>query len=153
PAVPGTAREEILQQILFAEPKAPRQLDRTIPHDLETIVLKAMAQEPEARYVTAKETADDIRCWLQDRPIQARRPTLPQRGAKWARRHLAAVVSAAVLSFLIAVGLAVSTIVITKANTREIAARAQAQANYSRAEAERTKAEDALAREAEERHR
>ena len=54
-----------------------------MPADLETIVLKAMAKEPADRYATAQELADDLRRFLEDRPIRARRPTLAQRMQKW----------------------------------------------------------------------
>jgi tetratricopeptide (TPR) repeat protein len=99
PAVGGTTREEILRQIVFAEPRRPRQLNRAIPPDLETIVLKASAQEPERRYATAQELADDLRRWLEDKPIRARRPPLRTRLARWGRRHrpLVAAVAAALL--------------------------------------------------------
>ena len=49
--------------------------DRAVPAELETIVLKAMAKEPAERYATAQELADDLRRFLEDRPIRARRPT------------------------------------------------------------------------------
>jgi serine/threonine protein kinase/Flp pilus assembly protein TadD len=96
PAVGGSTREEILRQIVFAEPRRPRHCNKAIPPDLETITLKAMAQEPEGRYATAQELADDLRHYLEDRPIRARRPTLPARARRWARRHQAVVWSAAV---------------------------------------------------------
>jgi tetratricopeptide (TPR) repeat protein len=87
PAVRGNTREEILRQIVFGEPKPPRQLNRAIPTDLETIILKAMAPEPERRYATAQELADDLRRFLEGRPVQARRPTAVQRARRWARRN------------------------------------------------------------------
>ncbi len=71
-------------------------MNKAVPKDLETIVLKATAKEPEARYATAQELADDLKRYLEDKPIQAKRPTLVQRAAKWARRHRPAVCSAAV---------------------------------------------------------
>ena len=49
------------------------------PHDLETIVLKAMAKDPADRYTTAAELAEDLQRFLDDRPILARRPTLADR--------------------------------------------------------------------------
>ena len=55
--------------------RAPRQRNRDIPADLETVVLKALAKEPQRRYGTAKEMADDLRRFLEQRPILARRPT------------------------------------------------------------------------------
>jgi tetratricopeptide (TPR) repeat protein len=95
PALDGRDREELLRQITFAEPKAPRRLDKAIPAELETIVLKAMAKNPDERYQTAEELADDLRHYLEDRPIQARRPGLVKRVWKWCRRHKALVGAAA----------------------------------------------------------
>jgi serine/threonine protein kinase/Flp pilus assembly protein TadD len=96
PAVEGKTREEILRQIVFAAPKAPRQRNRAIPADLETIILKAMAPEPERRYATAQELAEDLGRFLEDRPVQARRPSLSARARQWARRHPTLVGSVAV---------------------------------------------------------
>ena len=53
-----------------------RRLNSAIPRDLETIVLKAMDKEPSARYGSARELGDDLRRFLDDQPIQARRPSL-----------------------------------------------------------------------------
>ena len=71
----------------YEEPVRPRQLDRAVPLELETVVLKAMEKQPRDRYVTAQELADDLRRWLEDRPVRARRPSLWQKGRKWARRN------------------------------------------------------------------
>jgi tetratricopeptide (TPR) repeat protein len=105
PAVGGSSREEILRQIVFSEPRPLRQLNRAVPLDLETVVLKALAQEPERRYATAQELAEDLQRWLLDQPIRARRPTLGQRLARWGRRHRP-VVAAAAAVLLLALGLA-----------------------------------------------
>jgi tetratricopeptide (TPR) repeat protein len=101
----GRDRQELLRQIAHEEPVAPRKLDPTIPRDLETIVLKAMDKEPERRYATAQQLADDLRRFLEDKPIFARRPTSAERAAKWARRHrtvLEATVAVAFLALAIA---------------------------------------------------
>jgi eukaryotic-like serine/threonine-protein kinase len=87
PAFDGSDRFEIIQQIAVTEPVAPRKLGPTIPRDLETICLKAMAKEPEQRYTTAQELADDLARFLADRPIVARRLGLLERVARWTRRH------------------------------------------------------------------
>jgi len=55
-----------------------------------------MEKNPSDRYGSARELADDLGRFLEDKPIRARKPNLPQRAAKWARRHRAVVVSAAV---------------------------------------------------------
>jgi eukaryotic-like serine/threonine-protein kinase len=70
--------------------------------DLETTVGKAMAKEPERRYATAKELADDLGRFCDDRPILARRPSLAERMARWSRRHWRATATAAVLGVMMA---------------------------------------------------
>src|SRR5262249_51307898 len=64
PAFSGNDRQELLRQIAFEEPKAPRKLNRSIPADLETIVLKAMGKNPNERYTTASELAEDLQRFL-----------------------------------------------------------------------------------------
>jgi serine/threonine protein kinase len=112
PAYPGVDREELLRQIADGNPRPPRRLNRAIPVDLETVVLKAMAREPRDRYATAEELADDLKRFLEHRPVQARRPSLPERAARWAGRHKPLVAAAALMVLLAAVGLGVSTVVV-----------------------------------------
>jgi tetratricopeptide (TPR) repeat protein len=68
---------------------------------LETIVLKAMERNPADRYATAQELADDLRNFVDDRPIRAKRPSLLQRLGRWRRRHKPLVWSVAALVFLV----------------------------------------------------
>ncbi len=121
PAFTGADRQELLRQVAFEEPVAPRRLRRSVPRELETVVLKAMEKSPADRYATAQELADDLRRWLEDRPIRARRPGLARRAVKWSRRHRP-LVAAAVVSLLLAVlMLALSNFVIwrQREETRE----------------------------------
>jgi serine/threonine protein kinase/WD40 repeat protein len=106
PAFPGNDRPDVLRRIADEEPPAPRRLDRAIPVDLETIVLKAMAKAPTERYATAQELADDLRRFLEDQPILARRPSPAQRARRWARRHQGLVVSVVAAAVVLVVGLA-----------------------------------------------
>lgn len=96
PVFTGNERRELMRQIAFEEPRRPRQLNRTIPLELETIVLKALEKNPAERYATAKEMADDLERFLKDEPIRAKRPSLVQRVQKWSRRHRPVVASAIV---------------------------------------------------------
>jgi serine/threonine protein kinase/tetratricopeptide (TPR) repeat protein len=96
PAVDGKDREEIHNAIALHEPRQPRSVDAAIPQDLETIVLKSVEKNPADRYATAQEFADDLRRLLEDKPIRARRPAWAQVARKWARRHRAATIAAAV---------------------------------------------------------
>ena len=68
-----------------------------------------MEKNPADRYATAQELADDLRRFLEDKPIWAKRPTLMQRAAKWCRRHKSATMAAAVVLILAVAGLAAST--------------------------------------------
>src|SRR5262249_11383585 len=96
PAFGGRDRQELLRQIAFEEPRTPRRVNKAIPAELETIILKAMEKNPAERYATAKELADDLRRWLEDRPIRARRPSLGHQARKWAQRHKSLVGAVAV---------------------------------------------------------
>jgi tetratricopeptide (TPR) repeat protein len=87
-----------------------------VPAELETIVLKALEKNPADRYGTAQELADDLRRFLEDRPIRARRPTLWQRLRKWGRRHQGVVGTAVAALVLAVVLLALSTAWVWKEN-------------------------------------
>jgi tetratricopeptide (TPR) repeat protein len=91
PVFDGRDRQELLRQIAEEEPRPPRRLNKTVPTELETIVLKALAKDPTQRYATARELAGDLERFLRDEPVLARRPTLLQRWRRWARRHRAVV--------------------------------------------------------------
>ena len=80
PAFDGHDRQELLRQIASDEPIPPRRLDPTIPRDLETILASAMAKEVDDRYGSATELADDLRRFLDGRPILARRPEHAHQG-------------------------------------------------------------------------
>jgi serine/threonine protein kinase/Flp pilus assembly protein TadD len=97
PAFTGNDRQDLLRQIAFEEPRPPRRVNRTIPAELETIVLKAMEKNPAERYATARELADDLRRYLADEPIRARPAGAGRRLRKWGRRHRAAVVASVVV--------------------------------------------------------
>ena len=81
---------------------------RRIPRDLETIVLKAIDKEPGRRYPTAAELADDLRRFLADEPIHARRVGPWERAILWARRRPAeaALVAVGSLAALALIGTA-----------------------------------------------
>jgi len=126
PAFNGRDRQELLRQIALEEARPLRRVRRNIPQELETIVGKAMAKNPEDRYASAQELSDDLRRYLEDRPILARPPSLVDLGAKWARRHRPWVAAAAVLLVLAIVGLSVSTILIARERAEVVRERAEA---------------------------
>ena len=77
-----------------------------MPADLETIVLKATAKDPAGRYATAHELTEDLKNFLEDRPIRARRPTLAERARRWGRRHRTLAWSAGMTVLVMALMLA-----------------------------------------------
>jgi WD40 repeat protein len=118
PAVAGKRRHSMLRTIIDEEPRSLRQLDKAIPIDLDTIVLKAVAKRPEERYATAQDLADDLRKFLAHEPIVARRATLPHRVVKWVRRHRSLVAVTAV-SALFSIAVLVASLFWSMSRERE----------------------------------
>ena len=87
PAFDASDREDLLYQVNRVEPPRLRRLNPAIPVDLETIVHKAIEKEAEHRYDYAAELAEDLQCFLEDRPIAARRVSSTERLTRWARRN------------------------------------------------------------------
>ena len=122
PVFSGSDRRKLLHRVLNVDPLPPRQADRSIPPELETIVLKALAKSPTDRYATAGEMAADLRRFLEDKPILARRPTWAGRARKWVRRHPSAVWAVVLVLVLNVAGLAVSTTLVSRERDRTAAA-------------------------------
>jgi serine/threonine protein kinase len=97
---------ELLRQVSEGEIPLPRRIEPSVPRDLETIVLKAIAREPDHRYRSAHALADDLRRFLEDRPIRARRVTAIERGWRWSRRNraVAALMATVAASLILAAG-------------------------------------------------
>ncbi len=127
PAFGESDRSELLKRIAFDEPSGLRKLDRHIPAELETIVLKAMGKNPEDRYQTAREVADDLQAYLDNRPIVAKPPTIVDRATKWSRRHRSFLLFAmvALLLLCVALGFAAAQIAIARELAQEEAQRAE----------------------------
>ncbi len=104
PAFDSADRLALVALVKSLEPPRPRTLDPRIPRDLETIVLKATAKEPGRRYATTEAMAEDLRRFLADEPIKARRTGGLGRLRLWSRRNPAlAALTACLLLVLVAV--------------------------------------------------
>ncbi len=108
PAFGESDRSALLKQIAFEDPRPLRKVDRHIPAELETIVLKAMEKNPDDRYSSAAQLAADLRCFVENRPTLARRPGLLGTARKWSRRNRAAVWAAAITVIVCVLVLAAS---------------------------------------------
>ena len=94
PAFEASDRHALMQRVLHEEPERLRKLAPGVPRDLETIVAKATARDPAGRYATAAALAEDLRRFVEDRPIRARRispvgaagAVVPAEQGGWRRR-------------------------------------------------------------------
>lgn len=87
PPFQGTSPLDTLRLVVAQEPIAPSRLAPSIPRDLEAICLKCLEKASGRRYHSAQALAEDLRRFLTDQPVTARRIGLTWRAWKWARRH------------------------------------------------------------------
>jgi serine/threonine protein kinase/tetratricopeptide (TPR) repeat protein len=131
----------ILRQVQQGELPAPRTLDPTIDRALEAVCLKAMALQPEDRYASPRELAEDVERWMADEPVAARREPFSRRARRWARRNRTAVAAALVALGAGVVGLGAVAGVQSRANralrkANDATKQALAQSEESRKQAE-----------------
>jgi serine/threonine protein kinase len=126
PAFTAKDRLELIEQIRREEPSSPRSLDRKVPRDLETIVLKAIDKDPRRRYQSADELGEDIARFLAGEPVLARRIWLAERLARWVRRNPVVAGLTAAVFLVMAVGTAASNRQANRARAAEAAAIASA---------------------------
>ena len=105
PPFRGESVVETQRQVIHDEPVAPSRLNTKVPRDLETICLKCLSKEPERRYPSAAELADDLRRFEQGRPIRARPSGWGYRSWRWCRRNPIAAALATTLLALVALAL------------------------------------------------
>jgi serine/threonine protein kinase len=98
------ATHAVLQQIVHDEPPCPSRLQPQIPPDLDWVCMKAMSRDPGCRYRSAAAFADDLRNWLDGRPVIAKPPKLIETFAKWCRRNpRVAMLSVTVLGLMLVI--------------------------------------------------
>ena len=119
---------ETLDLVRTREPAPPRTLVPGLPRDLETIALTCLRKDPRRRYASACALADDLQRWLDGFPIRARPVSKLEHASRWCRRRPAFASLLAVLAFTVASSL-VGLLTL-----------------WRHSEAERARAENALAR-------
>jgi serine/threonine-protein kinase len=149
PPFKGATVAETLEQVRTREPVSPRQLSPKVPRDLETLCLKCLRKEPERRYSSARELADDLGRFRRGEPVLAQPPTLWYLLGKqlWRYRVSLAVTAAA----LLAAGIGVVLAFVQIKDARDAALKALGGEKEARgvAEAKEGEAEKALAGEKE----
>ena len=98
----GRSREAIARAVCEEEPARPSAAAPALKGDLDNIVLMALRKEPERRYASAEQLGEDVRRYLEGRPVLARKDTLAYRTGKFVTRHKAGVAAAALAVLLLA---------------------------------------------------
>ena len=96
PPFQGETLTDVLRQVVSADPVAPRQLNPSIPRDLETICLKCLEKEPGRRFGSAQALADELSRFLRGEPILSRPIGPAGKVWRWCHRRpmLASLISA-----------------------------------------------------------
>ncbi|HEY2251740.1 MAG TPA: serine/threonine-protein kinase, partial [Planctomycetaceae bacterium] len=140
PPFKGASPLDTIKQVATCEPVSPRQLQPTVPRDLETICLKCLQKAPAKRYPTAQALDEDLRRYLDGRPVKARPVGPLERGLRWVRRNSAVAALLGALIAVLAAGFVTSTL---------FAVSARFQAGRADAKTEEAQRETAAARTAE----
>jgi hypothetical protein len=104
PPFAADRRDQLLAMVVQKEPPSPHSLNPKVPRDLETICLKCLEKDPDRRYQSATELADDLRRYINRFAILARRAGPFTKFKKWVKRNPA--LAAALAIALTAVGVA-----------------------------------------------
>lgn len=129
PVMAGQNRETLLQQVTFGQSPRLRGIDATIPIDLETIVHRSIERDADDRYPSASLMADDLRRFVESKPLLSQRPGLIRRTNRWAKRHPTALLSAAIVLFLALLGTSLAYFAINQERSRTVAQRDEAISN------------------------
>jgi tetratricopeptide (TPR) repeat protein len=100
---------EAMRIIESVRPERPGAVLRDATGDLDVIILTAMDKDPERRYSSASEFAEDVRRFLEHKPIEARPPTLLYQARKFARRHRPFVLAGATVLAVLIAGIVVTS--------------------------------------------
>ncbi|MDP6111961.1 MAG: protein kinase [Planctomycetota bacterium] len=145
--------EIIVYNMLHKAPRRLRSFNPSIPADLETICLKSLSRRPGNRYAGCKELAADLRRWLNDEPIRARRASPMNRLVRWSRREPAVAVAVGLVAMLLVAVAAISSISLKRlsesaARERQLLNQARDEARRANEEAERARQQQILAEKA-----
>ncbi|XZE56482.1 protein kinase domain-containing protein [Planctomycetaceae bacterium SH139] len=105
PAISGDNQLSVLKQLQTSGPRPLHHYCHAVPRDLQTIIEKSIALEPNYRYQTAGEMAEDLALFVQGRPIRSRKVLWPERLLRWADRNRTLASSLAAVILLVIAGL------------------------------------------------
>ena len=117
PFAAATAVDTLLQ-VMRHEPVEPRELNPSVPRNLENICLKCLNKEPRHRYLTAAAVAEDLERFESGRPVQARPLRTPTKVWRWTKRNPVTASLSLLSVMLLVVGTAVSAMFAIQAQNR-----------------------------------
>ena len=113
PAFDGHDQPRLIDRIVHDQPERPRKIDRQVPRDLETIVLKSLAKDPKDRFRSAREMAEELTKFVEGRPILSRPISSVERSWRWCRRN-PLLASASILAAAMTTALAIGSTIAAK---------------------------------------
>ncbi len=123
----------LIRAILTTEPARPRNQDRRIPINLETIIQRSMRPEKADRYASAAELAEDLRRFATGQRIRAARVTPLERITRLTSKHSGIVLFALALAVIAMAALGIHNIVITQEIKNRIKSETDRDQNYKQA--------------------
>lgn len=127
PAESATSEVEDLETLAAVRGTTPKRLERRLRGDLDNIVLTALRKEPERRYASVEQMADDVRRHLQALPVRARSDTMAYRASRFVRRHAVGVAATAAALILVSTLVAFYTVRLQQERDRAQAEAAKAE--------------------------
>jgi WD40 repeat protein/serine/threonine protein kinase len=121
PVFTGTDRQEVLRKVLDKDPLPMRDINPSLPVELDTVVLKSMAKNPNERFATCRQLAQDLERWLEGKPVLAR-PVRPiDRLWRWCKRNkvLAGLSATVGLSILATLAVLVASVILLSVERAE----------------------------------
>jgi len=117
----------IIHQAIHDDPVAPRRMNDAVPRDLETICLKALQKEPHKRYENCEQLSEDLRRFLNDEPILARRAGVVEVLNRWRRRNPLVAKLLGIIAVILLVSTVVATVLALSAQRSSLVARREAE--------------------------
>ncbi|PWT79366.1 MAG: hypothetical protein C5B58_13630 [Acidobacteria bacterium] len=129
---------DTLKQVVEQNPVSPRQLNATIPLDIETIALKCLEKPADRRYTIAQELAEELDRFLNGKPIQARPVSRGEHLWRWCRRNPVVSALAAAVFAALTCGIIGTTIgLLGESHQRELAEQSRNAAQHQEQEAKK----------------
>jgi len=109
PPFQAATRSETMLQVSHRDPLPLRQLNPSLPRDLETVCAKCLEKDPRRRYGSADDLAEELKRFLEGRPVQARPVGKPERLWRWCKRNPVVAGLTAAVAFSLVVGIVASS--------------------------------------------